>query len=296
MANVQKLLEIALAEKGYHEKASNTQLDDKTANSGSKNYTKYARDLFAAGYYNGNKNGYDWCDVFVDWCFWMACGKDAKTAQEMICQTGNLGAGVGYSARYYQNQGRFFESEPQPGDQIFFGSGDKWSHTGIVHYIENGKIYTIEGNVNQHVATCVYPLDYATIKGFGRPCYDACDEEEQAEETASAESDVDKLAQAIAGEITASGLNASTVLKRVQELLEAPEKAETPAPVVALEPGDKVKMEPGAPVWGQNYGFKDWVYESDLYVRDIEGDRIRVSTKKTGAITGSVHKKYLTKI
>lgn len=58
MVFVKTVLDIALAEKGYHEKASNSQLDDKTANSGNKNYTKYARDLFAAGYYNGNKNGY----------------------------------------------------------------------------------------------------------------------------------------------------------------------------------------------------------------------------------------------
>ena len=52
------VIAIALAEVGYKEKASNSQLDDKTANAGSNNYTKYARDLKNAGYYNGNKNGY----------------------------------------------------------------------------------------------------------------------------------------------------------------------------------------------------------------------------------------------
>ena len=36
---------IALAEVGYLEKASNEQLDDKTANAGKKNFTKYARDM-----------------------------------------------------------------------------------------------------------------------------------------------------------------------------------------------------------------------------------------------------------
>lgn len=51
------LLAIAAAEIGYHEKASNANLDDKTANSGNANFTKYARDLAAAGYYNGNKQG-----------------------------------------------------------------------------------------------------------------------------------------------------------------------------------------------------------------------------------------------
>ena len=39
-----QLVSIAEAEIGYHEKASNSNLDSKTANSGNKNYTKYARD------------------------------------------------------------------------------------------------------------------------------------------------------------------------------------------------------------------------------------------------------------
>ena len=38
---------IALAEVGYLEKASNEQLNDKTANAGKKNFTKYARDMKA---------------------------------------------------------------------------------------------------------------------------------------------------------------------------------------------------------------------------------------------------------
>lgn len=69
MSKPSDVVNIALAEVGYREKASNAYLDDKTANAGAANWTKYARDLAAAGYYNGNKNGYAWCDVFVDWCF-----------------------------------------------------------------------------------------------------------------------------------------------------------------------------------------------------------------------------------
>ena len=70
-----KVLKIAEAEVGYLEKASNSQLDSKTANAGSANYTKYARDLDnISGFYNGKKNGYPWCDVFIDWCFVQAYG------------------------------------------------------------------------------------------------------------------------------------------------------------------------------------------------------------------------------
>ena len=58
---VEKLLAIAAAEVGYLEKKSSSKLDDKTANAGSANYTKYARDLDSLGCYNGKKQGYAIC-------------------------------------------------------------------------------------------------------------------------------------------------------------------------------------------------------------------------------------------
>jgi peptidoglycan hydrolase-like protein with peptidoglycan-binding domain len=62
--DVSKVLAVAVAEIGYKEKASNSQLDDKTANAGSANYTKYARDFDKKypNWYNGKKNGFAWCD------------------------------------------------------------------------------------------------------------------------------------------------------------------------------------------------------------------------------------------
>ena len=46
MRPVERVIAAARAELGYLEKASNAQLDSRTANAGDKNYTKYARDLF----------------------------------------------------------------------------------------------------------------------------------------------------------------------------------------------------------------------------------------------------------
>ena len=43
MSKPSDIVTIALAEVGYREKASNANLDDKTANSGAANWTKYAR-------------------------------------------------------------------------------------------------------------------------------------------------------------------------------------------------------------------------------------------------------------
>lgn len=62
-----------------------------------------------------------------------------------------------------------------------------------------------------------------------------------------------------------------------------------------LTVGDLVTMQGGAPVYGTNREFAAWVYSKKLYVRAIVGDRITVSIYKSGAITGNVHKKYLSK-
>lgn len=55
-------------------------------------------------------------------------------------------------------------------------------------------------------------------------------------------------------------------------------------------------MDKAATVYGTTRKFSSWVYSAKLYVRAISGDRISVSTLKSGAITGNVDKKYLTKV
>ena len=55
-------------------------------------------------------------------------------------------------------------------------------------------------------------------------------------------------------------------------------------------------MQEGAPIYGTNKKFASWVYKATLYVRAINGNKVTVSIYKTGAITGSVDKKYLTKV
>ena len=169
-----KLIEIATAEIGYHEKASNANLDSKTANSGNKNFTKDGRDLFKAGYYNGNKNGYEWCDQFVDWCFFKLCGNKDK-AEYLECQTGNYGAGCGFSLKYYKAAGRF-DGNPKVGDQIFFKYSNDDStadHTGIVVRVTDSLVETIEGNSGSEVKRKAYQRTDKTIVGYGHPRYDA---------------------------------------------------------------------------------------------------------------------------
>ena len=186
-----KLIEIALAEEGYLEKASNASLDSDTANAGSANYTKYARDLDAIpDFYNGKKNGYEWCDVFVDWCFVKAFG--AEAALKLTCQPKkSAGAGCKYSAQYYKNKGQF-HTTPKVGDQIFFASGGDPNHTGLVYNVDSSKVYTIEGNTSGAsgvvangggVCRKSYALNYSRIYGYGRPAYDDTDVEAPAATT-----------------------------------------------------------------------------------------------------------------
>ena len=198
-----ELIKIALAEVGYKEKASNSQLDDKTANAGSANYTKYARDLKNAGYYNGNKNGYAWCDVFVDWCFYQAAGKDKTKAEAAECQTGALGAGCTYSKQYYKAQNRC-DKTPVVGDQVFFQQSGTITHTGIVYEVSGSTIKTVEGNSSNQVCTHTYSLSNSYVDSFGHPKYD---EEDSATDTTSASSDTASTATVSYGAAVTVGLN-----------------------------------------------------------------------------------------
>lgn len=192
MTPEERVVAVAKEEDGYLEKKTNAMLDDKTANAGSNNWTKYARDLDVLGVYDGKKNGYAWCDVFVDWCFIKAFG--LEIAMKMLNQPmGGYGAGCTCSMNYYKQAGRFYTSSPKIGDQIFFtNDGGKTSnHTGLVIDVKCGNVCTTEGNTSSQAGVvanggCVrhksYSLSYSKIAGYGRPDYsivrDVVEEEE----------------------------------------------------------------------------------------------------------------------
>ena len=172
MLDYMKVINVALAEEGYVEKASNADLDNKTGNAGSANYTKYWRDVWP------KLNGQGWCDCFVKWCFQTAYG--AETAKEMLyCDTGNFTFNVSGSADFFKKVGQWF-NKPKAGDQIFYKNGSSLTHTGLVYKVDNLYVYTIEGNTGTGsgvvpngggVARKRYALNYALIAGYGRPNY-----------------------------------------------------------------------------------------------------------------------------
>ena len=163
----EEVLKVAESQIGYCEKKTNAYLDDFTKNAGSNNYTKYARDLYKAGYWNGNKNGYDWCTTFVAWCFWVAAGRNKDKAIE-VQPYGSLGASCKYETGYYKKVNRFF-STPMVGDQAFFTRG----HTGLVEKVGTKTITLIEGNSNNKMERRSYSFPNSIFSGFGRPFYQA---------------------------------------------------------------------------------------------------------------------------
>lgn len=174
----QQVIKVAESQIGYLEKASNSQLDDFTANAGSNNYQKYGRDLYNAGYYNGNKNGYEWCDQFVDWCFWIAADKNKVVAETCQCQYGFTGgAGCTNSRAYFKQNGRL-SSTPKVGDQAFFSETQQSDpsnadHTGIVVAVNLPYVTIIEGNKSNSVAKTTYTLNNGWLYDFGHPNYDS---------------------------------------------------------------------------------------------------------------------------
>lgn len=224
MPKAQELINIAVNELGYIEKQTNSQLDDKTANAGNKNWTKYARDLQAAGYYQAPKNGYAWCDMFVDWICLKYMGSKEK-GEWLQCQTGLYGAGCEWSSDCYRRAGRF-GSEPKKGAQIFFGKPNSEGHTGIVENYDDKYVYTIEGNTSNRVARRTYRLNDDRIVGYGYMRFD----EEKEEKPQTPSKTIDQLAREVIqgkwgngqtrkDKLTAAGYNYREVQNRVNEIL-----------------------------------------------------------------------------
>lgn len=167
--------------------AALSQIDyEETATS----YSKY-------GAWYGVPNGH-WCDMFVSWCAGQAglstsifprsasCTAHVRNFRQLGC--------------YHVSAARCGDYVPQQGDEIFFydytenPDGKLLQHTGIVLCVENGFVFTVEGNTLtnrldyayyesvaplrddeleslDYVAVKHYPLDAPQIHGYASPRY-----------------------------------------------------------------------------------------------------------------------------
>lgn len=78
----------------------------------------------------------------------------------------------------------------------------------------------------------------------------------------------------------------------------AASKPAAPSAPAAYAPkvGDKVRLKAGAKIWKTSDVFASWVYSSDLWVREVSGERVVISTVKSGAVTGAVSAGDLIKV
>lgn len=182
MSAIDKLIAVAEAQIGYLEKKSNKDLDDKTANAGSNNYTKFNRDLKAwTGV--GSLNA-QWCQAFVDWCFISAFG--LENAKKLIHVWTNY-TPTGSDA--FKKRGRYIKrgkGTPKRGDVIYFYSTSKGriGHVGIVYKVSGSTVYTIEGNTSGASSLVTngggvkkksYKMTSTYIDGYGSVDYSVLD-------------------------------------------------------------------------------------------------------------------------
>ena len=113
---IQAAVKIAKTEIGYREKASNANLDSKTA-------------------YQGQA----WCACFISWVFMKAFGK--ATATKLLKHWPYIY--VPTLAGLFTNY-----ASPKVGDIFMYHNGSEFSHTGLVISVSGDKFVTIEGNTN----------------------------------------------------------------------------------------------------------------------------------------------------
>lgn len=116
----------------------------------------------------------EWCACFVSW-YADQCG---------YIETGVIPkyAGCVNGVNWFKDRGQWADNdiEPAPGMIIFFDWDNKGSsgpqdgesdHTGIVERVEDGIVYTVEGNSGDSCRENHYAVGYYEILGYGIPAY-----------------------------------------------------------------------------------------------------------------------------
>ena len=111
----------------------------------------------------------EWCACFVSWCA-NECGYIEAGVIPKFAACASQGV------PWFQERGLWQDNsyEPRPGDIIFFdwddgGQDGSSDHVGIVEKVENGRVYTVEGNSGDSVRQNSYPVGYYEIYGYGTP-------------------------------------------------------------------------------------------------------------------------------
>lgn len=115
----------------------------------------------------------EWCACFVSWCADQCGYIDTGVCPKF--------SGCGNGVQWFQERGQWLDGSAKPvsGMVIFFdwdnkgGSGPQdgeADHVGIVQKVEDGIIYTVEGNSGNLCRVNRYPIGHYEILGYGVLC------------------------------------------------------------------------------------------------------------------------------
>ena len=114
----------------------------------------------------GFTNHVEWCACFVSWCADQCGYLDSGTYPKF--------SGCVFGMQWFQQRGLWLDgsAEPTPGMLIFFDWATQDGvpdHVGIVEKVENGMVYTVEGNSRDMCRQKQYSLGSGVILGYGMP-------------------------------------------------------------------------------------------------------------------------------
>ena len=184
MAKLDDLIALAKSEEGYIEKASNANLDSKTANKGTNNYTKYSRDVNNSGLMGCHAQ--PWCATYQFWLEMKTFGKEQALKNWNMTSNSYVGYNCFSTYNKFKAVGKVGMT-PKLGALVIF----TFSHMGRVIdiYSRNGVKYYLcaEGNTSSNLndrnggqvkikERKFY--DTSTIKGYCYIDYDVIEEEQ----------------------------------------------------------------------------------------------------------------------
>lgn len=173
MGTLINLINRGISDEGYIEKASNADLDSKTANKGINNYTKYSRDVNSWGLMGCQ--GQPWCCTMQFALEGYEFGVEGALSHWNMTRSTYVGYNCFATYNAFKQAGKV-GIEPQLGAVVIFD----FSHAGrvIKIYSKNGQKYwdCLEGNTSSNlsdrnggqVKIKTRPWRDSTVKGF---CY-----------------------------------------------------------------------------------------------------------------------------
>jgi len=158
---------VALSQLGYHEGDCEEDMDGLNGK-GKKNFAEYTRVWGKVDNQEGNgvSYGYAWCAAFVSWCLRQAQVPTTVALTEISCNR---------MTNWYIKRDIFYSRDsgytPILGDIIMFNEDNVITHVGLVLGVKDGRVYTVEGNGGEQVATHSYSLTSSYVHGYCVPQY-----------------------------------------------------------------------------------------------------------------------------